>query len=99
MTLQNSNSAFKHRSLVLHFRCLGGSLGPHFGSFEGPFWDPKSFILSAWGSLGTQKEPIPKKSSKKVKSYLVAGLDLWIIFGPFFNDFLDDFFVRFLDHF
>ena len=99
MTLQNLNSGFKHRSFVLHFRCLLGSRGHHFWSFGGPFWEPKSFILGAWGGLRTQNKPIPKKSSKKVKSYLMAGLDLGTIVGPFFNEFLDDFLVRFLDHF
>ena len=99
MTLQNLNSAFKHRSLVLHFRCLLGGLGHHFGSFGGSFWEPKSFILGPWGALGTLKNPIQKKSSKMVESSPIAWHHFGVILGPIFNDFFVDFLIRFLDHF
>ena len=99
MTLPDSSSAFKHPSLVLHFRCLLGSLGYHFGSFGGPFWEPKSFILGAWGGLGTLEKPIPKKSSKKSDLDHMHSLILESILAPFFNVFWIDFLIRFLDHF
>ena len=99
MTLPDSSSAFKHPSLVLHFRCLLGSLGHHFGSFGGPFWEPKSFILGAWGGLGTQKKTIPKKSSKKEEKAHRTTSIVDTILAPFFNDVSVDFLIRFLDHF
>ena len=99
MTVQDSNFAFKHRSLVLHFRCLLGSLGHHFGSFGGPFWDPKSFMLAPCEALGTLKKPVPKKSSKKVVAYPMAGVHLGTILASFFYVFLVNLLVRFLDHF
>ena len=99
MTLQNSNSGFTHRSLVLHFRCLLGGLGHHFGSFGRSFWEPKSFILGPWGALGTQKKPILKKTSKKIHFGYMQSLILESILASFFDDFLVVFSVRFLDHF
>ena len=99
MTLQNLNSAFKHRSLVLHFRCLLGGLGHHFGSFGGSFWEPKSFILGPWGALGTQKKPILKKTSKKTDFTYMHSLILESNLAPFFDVFWIDFLIRFCDHF
>ena len=87
LTLPDSSSAFKHPSLMLHFRCLLGSLGHHFWSFGGPCWEPKSFNLGPWGALGTLEKPIPKNNSKLVGLTPIAWLHFGVILGSFFNDF------------
>ena len=85
--MQVSDSDFRLRSVVLHFQCLLGGLGHHFGSFGDPFWEPKSCILSGWGALGTQKKPVPKKRSKKAEKDHMHSLILESNLVPFFNVF------------
>ena len=99
MALQASSSAFKHRSLLLHFRSLLGCLGHHFESFGWSFWKPESFILGPWEPLGTLKKAVLKHSSKRVVASPVAGVHFGAILDPFFKYVLVDFSVRFLDHF
>ena len=65
MTLQNFNSAFKHRSLMLHFRCLLGGLGNHFGSFGSSFWEPKIVHFGSLGGPWHLEKPNPAKVQKK----------------------------------
>ena len=97
MTLPDSSSAFKHPSLVLHFPCLLGSLGHHFGSFGSP--EPNSFILSAWGGPWHLQQTNPEKDVKKEANPHRSTSIEETILGPFFNDFCVDFLIRFLDHF
>ena len=92
MTLQNLNSVFKHRSLVLHFRCLLGGLGHHFGSFGGSFWEPKSFILGPWGALDALKKTVLKKTQKEAPR-LYPYLHLRDHSGSIFRRFVSTFFL------
>ena len=95
---------------MLHFRCLLGGLGHHFGSFGGSFWEPKSFILGPWGALGTLKNPIQQKSRKRAQkggpryyAYLhlrshFGSIFQWFLgrfFGTFFGSFLEPFWTNF----
>ena len=91
MTLQNLNSAFKHRSLVLHFRCLLGGLGHHFGSFGGPFWEPKSFILDPWGG--------PFGFLNACLAHLGRGIRQHPLQRPWFGSIFEAIFASFFDDF
>ena len=87
MTLKNLKSGFKRRSFVLHFRCLLGSLGHHFGRFGGPFWEPKSFIVGAWGGPWHPQKTNPEKEPKKDEKDQRCHSILEAILDPFSNDF------------
>ena len=99
MTLPDSRSASKHPSLVLHFRCLLGSLGHHFGSFGGSFWESESFILGPGWALGSLKNSISKKAKKRWPPAYIHTSILEIMLVHIFNDLLVNFLLRFLDHF
>ena len=78
---------------MLHFRSLLGTLGHHFGSFGGPFWEPKSLILAPWGALGTQTGPNQKKKPNTSKKTFILEVNLASFFDVFFGTLLDGIFA------